>query len=262
MKNPRYHLGPPALDEVTFELGGGPALTRYQNDEIHISPVPASSLDSIRDGSNALSKEYRAVPDMSVFYFTLNTSKPPFDDPKVRQAFAMSIDFEQHQRSPAVRWLSRRRWLPPARDPRLRRISPRPRVRPRGRQAAVVRVEVRRQHAAHRAHLQRLGRHPERPPGRHPGRLAAEPRRRRSSCRRSIARPSCANNAAATSRCSRMAGRPTTRTPRTSSASSSAARARSTSRATRTRGRCPDRPGAHRARTARSGTRSTRKPNS
>ncbi len=94
VKNPRYHLGPPALDEVTFELGGGAALTRYQNNELHISPIPAALLDSIRDGSNALAKEYRAVPDMSVFYFTLNTSKPPFDDPKVRQALAGAVDFD------------------------------------------------------------------------------------------------------------------------------------------------------------------------
>jgi len=94
VKNSRYHLGAPKVDEVIFQLGGGSLLTQYQNDEIHLTPVPASLLDSILDGSNPLSKEYRSYRGLATFYFTLNPNKPPFDDPKVRQAFAMSIDRE------------------------------------------------------------------------------------------------------------------------------------------------------------------------
>jgi ABC-type transport system substrate-binding protein len=94
VKNDRYHLGAPKLDEVIFELGGGSLLTRYENDEIHIGGFPASLLDSVKDGSNKLAEDYRAVPNMAVFYFTLNPGQPPFDDPKVRQAFAMTLDRE------------------------------------------------------------------------------------------------------------------------------------------------------------------------
>lgn len=92
VKNDRYHLGAPKIDEIIFELGGGSLLTRYENDELHLSFFPASLLDSVKDGSNNLAKEYRSVPNMAVFYFTLNPNQPPFDDPKVRQAFAMTID--------------------------------------------------------------------------------------------------------------------------------------------------------------------------
>lgn len=94
VKNDRYHLGAPKLDEVIFELGGGSLLTRYENDEIHIGGFPASLLDSVKDGSNKLAEDYRAVPNMAVFYFTLNPQQPPFDDPKVRQAFALTLDRE------------------------------------------------------------------------------------------------------------------------------------------------------------------------
>lgn len=94
VKNDRYHLGAPKLDEVIFELGGGSLLTRYENDEIHIGGFPASLLDSVKDGSNKLAEDYRAVPNMAVFYFTLNPQQAPFDDPKVRQAFAMTLDRE------------------------------------------------------------------------------------------------------------------------------------------------------------------------
>ena len=92
IRNDRYHLGAPKLDEVVFELGGGSLLTRYENDEIHIGYIPASLLDSVKDGSNPIAKDYQAVPNMAVFYFTLNPQKAPFDDPKVRQAFATAID--------------------------------------------------------------------------------------------------------------------------------------------------------------------------
>ena len=91
-RNDRYHLGAPKLDEVVFELAGGSILTRYENDEIHIGGFPATQLDSVKAGTSPLSKDYREVPEMATFYFTLNPQKAPFDDPKVRQAFAMSLD--------------------------------------------------------------------------------------------------------------------------------------------------------------------------
>ena len=93
-KNDRYHLGVPKLNEVVFELAGGNVLTRYENNEIHIGAFPATQLDSIKSGQSPLSDDYREVPEMAVFYFTLNPQKAPFDDPKVRQAFAMTIDRE------------------------------------------------------------------------------------------------------------------------------------------------------------------------
>ena len=95
VRNDRYHLGPPKLDEVVFELGGGSLLTRYENNELHVGAFPASLLDAVKAGNNPLSKDYRSVPNMATFYFNLNSAQAPFDDPKVRQAFAMSIDREQ-----------------------------------------------------------------------------------------------------------------------------------------------------------------------
>jgi oligopeptide transport system substrate-binding protein len=93
--NDRYHLGAPKLKEVIFDLSGGSIATRYQNNEIYVGFVPPVELESIKDGSNPLSKEYLAIPEMATFYIQLNTKKPPFDDAKVRQAFAMAIDREQ-----------------------------------------------------------------------------------------------------------------------------------------------------------------------
>ena len=95
VRNDRYHLGAAKLDEVVFELGGGSLLTRYENNELHVGAFPASLLDAVKAGNNPLSKDYRAVPIMATYYFNLNSAQAPFDDPKVRQAFAMTIDREQ-----------------------------------------------------------------------------------------------------------------------------------------------------------------------
>ncbi len=93
--NDRYHLGRPLLDEVVFKLGGGSLMTQLENDEIHISSVPALELAGIVSGENPLSKMYRPVPQLSLSYLGMNVNEPPFDDPLVREAFALSIDRQQ-----------------------------------------------------------------------------------------------------------------------------------------------------------------------
>lgn len=91
--NERYHLGEPLLKEVSIELAGGSLLTRYEADEIHIAAVPAFELDSIKSGP--IAGEYVATNRMAFSYFAFNAEEPPFDDPKVRQALAMSINLQQ-----------------------------------------------------------------------------------------------------------------------------------------------------------------------
>lgn len=94
VRHDRYHLGPAKIEEIRFEIAGGSIFTRYENNEIHIGFVPAQLLAEVQAGNSALSREYRAVPELATFYLTLNTNKPPFDDINVRRAFAMTVDRE------------------------------------------------------------------------------------------------------------------------------------------------------------------------
>ncbi len=91
-RNDRYHLGAAKLDEVDFELGGGSLLTRYENDELHVGAVPAIELEAVKGGKSKLSAEYKPQPRMAVSYLAFNLRQAPFDDLKVRQALAMTID--------------------------------------------------------------------------------------------------------------------------------------------------------------------------
>ena len=88
-----YHLGPAMIDGVEFLISGGNSMLMYENDELHITGIPLSLLDGILDPSSALRSEVVAgPPQFDIDYFGLNTTEPPFDDIKVRQAFNYAID--------------------------------------------------------------------------------------------------------------------------------------------------------------------------
>ena len=94
-RNEFYHLGPPKLKDVEIMLGGGNSLLMYQNDEIHVSHLGSLDLGAILDLSNPLSEELvQAPPSFAVSYMGMNSKRPPFDDPKVRQALNYSVDLE------------------------------------------------------------------------------------------------------------------------------------------------------------------------
>jgi len=64
----------------------------YENDEIDVSFVPIDFLERAEDPNDALNKEYVKGDELSTSYIGFNTKAPPFDDAKVRQAFAAAID--------------------------------------------------------------------------------------------------------------------------------------------------------------------------
>ncbi len=91
--NEKYHADPkPNLKRVTYNLAGGSVLTQYENGEIDLAGVGVNDIDRIRDKSEKLNKEFIEKPELTTSYLAFNTRQPPFDDPKVRQAFGMAID--------------------------------------------------------------------------------------------------------------------------------------------------------------------------
>jgi oligopeptide transport system substrate-binding protein len=91
--NEKYHGDPkPSIKKVTYNLAGGSSLTQYENGEIDLAGVGINDIERIRDKSERLNKEFIEKPDLTTSYIAFNTKQPPFDDPKVRQAFGMAID--------------------------------------------------------------------------------------------------------------------------------------------------------------------------
>ncbi|MEX0786354.1 MAG: peptide ABC transporter substrate-binding protein [Dehalococcoidia bacterium] len=92
--NERYHLGAPNIDIVRYLLTGS-SITLYEAGDIDAAGVALDDLERIQDPADPLNDEYRTGSRLSVDYLGFNTNAPPFDDPLVRQAFAMAIDKEQ-----------------------------------------------------------------------------------------------------------------------------------------------------------------------
>ena len=95
--NDRYHLGAPSIKRVLYNLAGGvSALTQYQNGDIDVSGIGVNDIDRVSGNSrDPLAKEYMSGPGLTISYIGFDNKSKPFDDPKVRQAFAMAIDREQ-----------------------------------------------------------------------------------------------------------------------------------------------------------------------
>jgi ABC-type transport system substrate-binding protein len=97
MRNVNYYGNLARLDRVTLLMGAAASnpLVLYEQGKIDVTYVGSFALDRVRDENNPLSKELVSSPQLSLAYMGMNTTIPPFDDPKVRQAFTMLIDRER-----------------------------------------------------------------------------------------------------------------------------------------------------------------------
>jgi len=95
-KNDDFYLDPkPSVAEVQFILSGGSFMTMYENGDLDSVAVGISDIERVNDPTSPLNKELSINPELSTQFIVFNTRKPPFDDPKVRQAFALAIDREK-----------------------------------------------------------------------------------------------------------------------------------------------------------------------
>ena len=96
VKNDTYYGDPkPQIPEVDYILGGGSFMTMYENGDLDATSVSINDIERVSDPTSPLNKELYVGPYLSTQFVVFNVHKPPFDDPKVRQAFAMAINRQQ-----------------------------------------------------------------------------------------------------------------------------------------------------------------------
>ena len=99
-RNPHFYDGPPKVERVKFFLAG-PGLRRYENGEVDVVTVPLEALDRVLERRDPLHRDLVTGVSLSTTFVGFNTRVPPFDDPKVRQAFNHAIDKERINRAPS-----------------------------------------------------------------------------------------------------------------------------------------------------------------
>lgn len=94
-RNENYYLGPTKLENVVFQIFAGRRMMMYEQGEIDTAGVYIDDLDRVLDPQNPLNKELLTEPGIDIGYLGFNVTMPPFDDPKVRRAFALALDMDK-----------------------------------------------------------------------------------------------------------------------------------------------------------------------
>jgi ABC-type transport system substrate-binding protein len=93
--NERYVAGAPPIDEVHWvgDLDGD-VVTAFADGEVDLAQVSAFDATWIAYDA-ALGQRLHLAEALSVSYFGFDTTRPPFDDERVRRAFALVLDRER-----------------------------------------------------------------------------------------------------------------------------------------------------------------------
>jgi oligopeptide transport system substrate-binding protein len=94
--NDRFWAGRPAIAtvELVHDIGGRSPVAAFEADDIDltdVSPFDATWLAY----DDALGPQLRRTDGLSIQYYGFDTSRPPFNDVRVRQAFARAVDWRR-----------------------------------------------------------------------------------------------------------------------------------------------------------------------
>jgi len=94
-KNPAFHDADQVRIDTVYYYpteDRSAALRRFQAGELESNnDAPVEQVAWMREN---LGDQFRVAPYLGIYYYAVNTSKPPLDDPRVRRALSMVIDRE------------------------------------------------------------------------------------------------------------------------------------------------------------------------
>ena len=91
-RNPLYYGDVAKVASVEYKLWAGVPERLYETGDIDATDVSLPYIDEVTDPAGSYLSQLTVTPELSFSYIGFNCTKPPFDDPKVRQAFSMAVD--------------------------------------------------------------------------------------------------------------------------------------------------------------------------
>lgn len=95
-RNDDFYLTPPAIRYIVVRLYEGVGIRMYETGDIDTTGVSLYDVERVRDPDESLHDELLTGTNMCTSYIILDTAQPPFDDLKVRQAFALAVDRQRY----------------------------------------------------------------------------------------------------------------------------------------------------------------------
>lgn len=94
--NPHYWAGPPAIGtvELVYDIAGRSEVAAFEADELDYAPINYFDAAWVAY-DETLGPQLRDVGSLSVQYYGFDTTRAPFDDPRVRQAVGMAVDWRR-----------------------------------------------------------------------------------------------------------------------------------------------------------------------
>jgi ABC-type oligopeptide transport system substrate-binding subunit len=94
--NANYWAGPPPIETIDLltDLGGRSPVAAFEAGELDYTSVASYDASWIRY-DRTLGPQLRAAESFSVHYYGFDTTSAPFDDARVRLAFAKAVDWER-----------------------------------------------------------------------------------------------------------------------------------------------------------------------
>ncbi len=89
--NPNYYGAKPQLTKLTqpFYKDVGTAYKAYEASQVDIAAVPSANLAAAKVLPN---NQYQQIPQLAIFYLTMNYLVKPFDNIHIRQAFDLALN--------------------------------------------------------------------------------------------------------------------------------------------------------------------------
>ena len=95
-RNEEWYGGVPPLANAVYRIFAGSPIQMYEREEIDLTNIGIHNIDRARDPENVLNQDLRETTTLCTSYMGFNVSKPPFDDPKVRQALARAFEVDKY----------------------------------------------------------------------------------------------------------------------------------------------------------------------
>ena len=90
-----YHLERPKLRGVVYRFNEDDPLSVYPSERIDVVSVPLGQIERARNPRDDLYADHVSVPTFCTHYLAFDTTVPPFDHVRVRQAFAKALDLDK-----------------------------------------------------------------------------------------------------------------------------------------------------------------------